>query len=371
MEQSANELVGLDLGRARRLGRMMVASTGFHLTDFPFWHARPIVLGSDIYIMGQAGDVFIIRSRDNGETWSKVHALTSGEKWNSAATNYLVEDDFVYLVMDHRADNEVTGWNVAGLAPRVWRGQKNADLLFRESWSVSDALTFNQFVEHSVGDHFGIPFYPTLRDRPIRLSDDIQSSPMGWLEGNVVRISDPSHIWNDPSKRSLHVIMRVNTAGNAGYAAMVRIQENPDGTMTTHHQTSPSGRKLTFFPFPGGHLKFYILYDQPSQLYWLASSQASDSLCRLDAIPSGRVNLPDNERNRLFLYWSKNCVDWVPAGLICKGENDRHARNYPSMIVSGSDLIVACRSGDDESKDGQYSNLVTVHKIQNFRSRVI
>ncbi|NEJ22173.1 exo-alpha-sialidase [Rhizobium leguminosarum] len=362
---------GTRFGQGKVLGSDDGGATWFHLTDFPFWHARPIVVGSELYVLGQAGDIFIMRSRDDGRSWSDVHALTSGEKWNSAATNYLVEQDYIYLVMDHRADLSITGWNVAGLAPRVWRGRIDGDLLSRNNWTISQAPPFNQMIDESIGEHFGFPFYPTLKDRPVSLTDRVQSSPMGWLEGNIVRLSDPSHLWNDATGRVLHIFLRTNTAGSTGYAGVLRVHENDDGTMTTHHQISPSGRALTFVPFPGGHLKFFVLLDRLTGLYWLASSQATDSLCKPDALPDGRFNLPNNERHRLQLYWSKNCVDWNPAGLICVGHSERHARNYPSMIALGDDLLVACRSGDDESRDGQYTNLVTIHRVNNFRSLAV
>ena len=43
---------------------------------FPFGHARPFVAGDSVYIIGQQGNIRIIRSDDRGETWSAYSALT-------------------------------------------------------------------------------------------------------------------------------------------------------------------------------------------------------------------------------------------------------------------------------------------------------
>ena len=39
---------------------------------------------------------------------------------------------------------------------------------------------------------------------------------VGWIETNVVQITDPSHFWYDPSGKTLHLLMRCNTHGT-GY----------------------------------------------------------------------------------------------------------------------------------------------------------
>lgn len=38
--------------------------------NFPFWHARLFTIGNSIYLIGHAGDICIMKSEDNGESWS-------------------------------------------------------------------------------------------------------------------------------------------------------------------------------------------------------------------------------------------------------------------------------------------------------------
>ncbi|MDR5771159.1 MULTISPECIES: hypothetical protein [unclassified Caballeronia] len=334
---------------------------------FPFWHARPFAIGTQIYILGNAGDLFIIRSDDDDETWSVPHALTSDELWHGSATGYVLEGSKVYICMDKRSRLDIKGWNVAGLTPVVLRGNASSNLLNPESWTFSNGPSYADLCPSDCGDFFGVPFYPCGTREPAMLECGRVASPPGWLEGNVVRISDARHIWHDSTQSTLHLFLRANTNGH-GYAAVVRAVEKHDGSICIEPVSTPSGRKLVHLPMPGGSLKFYISYDAQSAMYWLACSVVDDSMCKISALPEGRHNLPSNQRNKLGLYFSRNCVDWMFAGMISQGNTEREARNYPSFIFDNDDLLIAARSGDTEAKDGQYTNLITLHRVLNFRS---
>jgi hypothetical protein len=197
----------------------------------------------------------------------------------------------------------------------------------------------------------------------------IKSSPMGWLEGNIVQIVDEDHIWHDPNGRTFHVFLRANTAG-VGYGMVLKIvevEENGSHALYTELVRAPSGETMCFFPLPGGHNKFYIIYDEPSGRYWLCCSQVSDSMKRLERLPATRYGLPNNQRNRLVLYQSKNCFDWIFAGVVSIGPSEQAARNYPSIAVDGDDLLIASRAGDERALDSQYTNLIMLHRVRNFR----
>jgi hypothetical protein len=83
-----------------------------------------------------------------------------------------------------------------------------------------------------------------------------------------------------------------------------------------------------------------------------------------------RSDLPNNERHRLQLHFSKNCTDWCFAGLVAAGTTERHARNYASMAIDRDDLVILCRSGDDDASDPQYTNMITFHRVRDFRNLV-
>jgi hypothetical protein len=360
-------------GKRFGMGKLFVSDDGgqswAHRVDFPFWHARPFFAGGILYVLGQAGDVMIMASFDDGDTWTDPVRLTSGEKWHGSACNVHCFAQHLYLALDQRKDLDIEGWNVAGLAPRVLRARIGADLLGRSAWTLSSAPAFNEVVTRGAIDWFGVPFYRTPDRRPAQLRAGRVCAPMGWLEPNIVRFLDPTHIWHDPAGRTLHLMLRANTGGT-GYGAIVRVVEDEDGQMRTQMECVPSGKGILFVPLPGGHLKFFILYDPATSLFWLISSQATDSMSDLSRLSRWRYNLANNERHRLQLHFSKNCIDWCFAGLVAAGASERHARNYPSMALDGDDLVVLCRSGDDGALDPQYTNLITFHRIRDFRSLI-
>jgi hypothetical protein len=155
-----------------------------------------------------------------------------------------------------------------------------------------------------------------------------------------------------------------------GARPILKVVEQPDGAMQTAFQTAPSGRKIVFVPLPGGQMKFHILYDEPTKLYWLLSTQARDSMIRPEALPADRFWMPNNERQRLQLHFSTNCIDWCFAGIVTTGATQGQARHYASMVIDGDDLHVLSRSGDAQAHTAHDTNIITFHTIRNFRDLV-
>ena len=140
--------------------------------------------------------------------------------------------------------------------------------------------------------------------------------------------------------------------------------------MTTGLVHAPSGKTQLFLPFPGGQMRFHVLYDEPTKLYWLLGTQATDSMTRPGALAADRYQLPNNERQRLVLHFSKNMVDWCFAGLVAIGPGNRGARHYASMDIDGDDLVILARSGDERAQSAHNGNLITFHRVRNFRALV-
>jgi len=342
--------------------------TWLHRMDYPFWHARPFMAGKTLYVLGQAGDLMIIKSDDQGTTWSEPALLTEGQKWHGAPCNVHYHNEYIYLAMDKREKLDVEGWNVSGLAPIVLRANINSDLLDKNNWVFSDPLVFREAIKTVELNYFGIPFFATPEKSPVELAPNRFCSPIGWLEPNIVQFNDPLNcLYQD--QNTLHLFLRAHT-GNTGFAAIVKVTEDVNGKMYTSLETAPSGKSLVFVPMPGGHLKFFILYDDVSKLFWLISNQPTDSMTKVEMLGPDRFNLPNNERHRLQLHFSKNCIDWCFAGILTCGETEKQARNYASMVISGDDINFVCRSGDNDALDAQYSNLITFHTIKNFRDLI-
>ncbi len=335
--------------------------------NFPFRHARPFTAGDTVYILGQAGDLMIIRSDDKGETWSDPVKLTEGQRWHQAPSNVHYANGNVYLVME-RQDTPAgfTGWAVKHLAPVLLRASVSDNLTRRESWTFASELFFRDVFDPDQVRWFGIPFYPHHPDRQTVFANNRRMSPPGWLEANVVKITDPAHFWHDPEERTFHLLLRANT-GMTNIGALAKVVENADGSMTTMLERAPSGEEILFLPLPGGQMKFHILRDDETELYWLLSSQSSDSMTRPEHLGPDRFGLADNERHRLQLHFSTNAVDWMFAGMVAIGETPRHARHYASMVIDGDDLHVLSRSGDEHARSAHNTNLITFHTISNFR----
>ncbi len=340
--------------------------TWIHRADFSFLHARPFAAGKSLYILGHCNDLMIIRSDDEGETWTEPVKLTKGQCWHQAPCNVHYYNDHVYLVMEKYVYSDISGWPVSVIAPVLMRGSIKDDLTQKENWTFASELVFRDVIRQDELDWFGVPFYQAPEKESVQVSKGRGCAPMGWLETNVVQFKDKNHYWHDPAGRTFHLWMRAHTGGT-GYAAIAKVVERNDGTMDTMLETVPSGKKILYVPCPGGQMKFHVLYDEVTKLYWLLSTQATDSMTRAECLPDDRYNLPNNERQRLQLHFSKNCIDWCFAGLVAQGDSPKQSRHYASMIIDGEDLHIASRSGDAEAYDAHQTNFISLHTIKDFR----
>ncbi|TXK85315.1 sialidase family protein [Paenibacillus sp. N3.4] len=343
--------------------------TWTHRTDYPYVHARPFVVGHVLYVIGHNGDLTIMRSDDEGENWTDPVRLTRGEEWHQAPCNVHYANGSVYLVMEKRLYRSIESWPVGELAPILMRGRTDSDLTAAANWTFASELAFCDAVPVEKLDYFGVPFFHSNPQRYIDVAPNRGCAPAGWLETNVVQFVDQDHVWNDPAGKTFHLWMRAHTGGS-GYAAIAKVVEDENGAMTTMLETVPSGKHVVFVPCPGGQMKFHILFDERTQLYWLLSTQATDSMTKADRLPPDRYNLPNNERTRLQLHFSRNCIDWCFAGLVAAGATAKQSRHYASMVIDGEDLHILSRSGDERSFSSHNGNFISFHTVKRFRELV-
>jgi hypothetical protein len=354
-------------------GRVLVSDDGGktvrETSTHPLYQGRPFQAGNSLYYLGHYDDLGIIRSEDRGETWSEVSWLTEGQEWHQAPCNVRYAHGRIYLVMERHTIAARNLWPVFSIAPVVLSAPVDADLTQRSAWTFSNEVSYAGMVAKpdAMPSGIGVPFYkvgPTIPEKKMMASRPM--APLGWLETHIVTFPDPDHLWHDPEDRTMYLWARSHT-GTTNYACIAKAVEDENHNIVVGPATAPSGETMLYVPCPGGHLKFHILYDAVSKRYWLASNQSTDSMTRPDRLPDSRYGLPDNERHRLVLHFSKNCIDWCFAGVIDMTDDPLQSRSYPAMAFDGDDLLVLSRSGDAQSKSAHDGNLLLLHRIRNFR----
>lgn len=328
----------------------------------PMMFMRPFSAGDTIYIMGAARDLGIMKSTDNGETWSPVTWFSEGELWHQAPCNVWYKDDCVYLVWEKMV-NENKFWPIGAIAPILMRGKVTDDLMQKENWTFASELVYEQEFKEEDFDDFGVPFYPRIP------GGYHAGSPLGWLETNVVQLKKEDDWLYDPTGKTLHLFARTWSGGPAWMGALLKVVENDDGTMTTMFETAPSGKKLVFIPIPGGGWsKFHMMYDEPTKTYWLLTNEFPNSMVNLNKMDDDYRN--GYGRNRLVLYYSYNCFDWLFGGVVATGKTPLQSRSYAYMEPDGDDLLIASRSGDEQVFNGHETNLISLHRVKNFRELI-
>jgi hypothetical protein len=340
---------------------------------------RVFAAGQSVYYLATGAGMPISRSDDNGVTWSKPVVLTATDLvWQQTPANVWHANGCVYLAFERR-NKVIDAWGPSEKALVLLRARVDADLTRREAWTFSSELVFADVVpgvrDNTINEHgldlLGIPFFKQDYPKRALVSSSPRRTmpPIGWVEPEVVQIMDPNHVWFDPTGHTFHILARAHTGGT-GFACLTKVTEAADGTMTMSLEHAPSGKPMLYLPLPGGQMRFHIVYDATTKLYWLLSSQATDSMTRPDRLPRDRFDLPYNERHRMVLHFSRNLVDWCFAGLVAVGGSPREARHYASMDIDGSDLVILARSGDADAKSAHDGNLITFHRVKNFRDLV-
>ena len=297
----------------------------------PMMHEILFKAGKSLYMIGHSGRLLITRSDDNGETWSDPSVLCSEPRWHQSCTPVDIHDGKVTLVYEKWVSD---GHPWPGVGPVLMQAKVDDDLTEASSWKFSDLYNPDEDMEAS-------------RPSGIPLTDPGKA---GILETNVIRVYDEKNPFYDPLGKSVVLMMRASV-GLPDIGVMMRGVEKPDGSLAVEKLTK-NGREMYFAHIPGADLKFYVVYDPESRLYWLLHSQMD-----------GRMNY----RRRLALSYSPDLLKWTLAGLVAVGPADNAARHYASMIIHGDDLLIVSRSGDERARNSHDGNLVTFHIVKDFR----
>ena len=304
----------------------------------PMLHARVFTAGNSLYILGHSGRMVIARSDDNGLSWSQPYVLDENLYWHQSGGSIDYRHGKIYLTMEVKPFSD--RW--AGGDPLLMSANVNADLTKRESWTFSNLVKFEDA-------------------GAFQNTSPIWFSANCWLESSVLRVYDPKNSFYDPEDMTVLVLLRVD--GTEHYGALLIGKENADGSLTLAPWQRQDGTKAVFFPFPGGHMKFHIVYDEQDRFYWMTASVVEFSTTQQVVGPK--------ERRVLGLYASRNLFDWHLTGIVSAGETRLCSRHYSSLVIDGDDILVASRSGDLDAKNTHDTDMITLHRVRNFRSLAI
>ncbi|WP_438480075.1 WD40/YVTN/BNR-like repeat-containing protein [Oleiharenicola lentus] len=124
---------------------------------------RLFVAGKAIYYLATGAGLPILRSDDEGVTWSAPVLLTSKDKvWQQTPANVWHANGNVYLAFERRF-REIEAWGPSEKALVLLRAKADADLTKPAAWTFSSELVFADVVpgvrENDVKLPFlGIPF---------------------------------------------------------------------------------------------------------------------------------------------------------------------------------------------------------------------
>lgn len=311
-------------------------------TRLPMMHEILFKAGDVLYMIGHSKRLLISRSNDNGETWSQPVTLRGDGRWHQSCCAVDVYEGYVTLVYEQWV-SEPHPW--PGVGPVLMKASVSEDLTDPSVWRFSPLWNPDPVMKEAALS--GV----TIRRNDFENMDG--GSTSGILESNTVRVFNPESPFYDPSGKSVAILTRAET-GFGDMGAVLKGVENEDGSLSIERFKGQGGDYL-FLPIPGGCLKFHIVYDPETKLYWLLHSQVT-----------GRMA----DRRRLALSYSKDLVRWTFAGLVAAGPSDNGSRHYATMCIYGNDLMIVSRSGDTNAKNAHDTNLTTFHRVPNFRDLV-
>ncbi len=130
---------------------------------------------------------------------------------------------------------------------------------------------------------------------------------------------------------------------------------------------------VQYSPMPGGQLKFCVLWDEVSRMFWATANVPVDSQNQFGWWEEGRkekvLKGPSggNDRRFLMLLYGLDGLNWFQAGCIARAGKLSQSFMYARPAIDGKDLAVLCRSSvaGPNQHDADYA---TFHRVPNFRA---
>ena len=298
------------------------------LVDLPFYSAAPWTHRGSLYLFANKPgpptarneDLLILRSDDGGKTWSEPVTLFKGNYWN-CHTAMVQRDDRIYWAIDDLALGSKRG-------PRLIAGDLTGDVLNPQSWRISEPVKFPGAPKEMFDAKFA------------KQSDQ-------YLEPNVIEVN-----------------------GRLRVLSTVKIKRQTTGNVCAVLDAADDGTKLDlkftrYNSMPGGNLKFCVLWDETSKLFWATSNLPANSENTIN-VKQDNFRGSAGDRRFLMLHYSLDALNWFPAGCIAAAPKLSQSFMYARPVIEGDDLAIICRSSVNapNQHDADYA---TFHRVRDFR----
>ncbi|HBP20088.1 MAG TPA: hypothetical protein DEA08_20150 [Planctomycetes bacterium] len=282
-----------------------------------FWHRGAL------YLFGKTkagSDIVIRRSRDEGRTWTTPRDASRGQLGPSGGTTPNTP-----VIHGGRL------WIATGV--RVWSAPVGADLLQASSWTRSG--------------------------RPPTDKSYLNGRFTFWSEGQVV------------------------AAPAQGVFVLPKIWDRPFTALLGFGRPN---RRPSFDPaqdfvrLPGAEKKFGVRYDPVSNRFWALTNPVLKRHERDANVPWSvwrfwrKAVTPGLVRNAAAIYSSRDLRSWRFEQVFLYSRDVKHTGfQYLNFSIEGNDLLVVSRTafkvGRHEPPRAHDSNLLTFHRVRDFRSR--
>jgi hypothetical protein len=316
-------------------------------SELPYYTAIPWTHAGKLYLFANKGgttyrndDQLLLRSDDGGRTWSPPVTLFKGHFWNCHA-GIVVRNNTLYAATDNLAlgssyDLAVGIGNNVARGSCVVAGDLSRDPMDPAAWRISNTVPLVEIPRALVN--------PKFADA---------ASYSHYLEPNVIEVQG-----------RLRVLATVKphrqTTANLGVVLDLKEQ---DGKLALEFSQ--------YFPMPGGQLKYCVIWDDQSRMFWATSNLVVDSQGMFDWWEKGvaRGNFTGgggNDRRFLMLHYSLDGLNWFPAGCVAQAPKISQSFMYARPMIDGGDLAIISRSSVDapNQHDADYA---TFHRVRNFR----
>lgn len=306
------------------------------LADLPYYSAVPWQHGGALYLFANKGgtksrndDLLLLRSDDGGKSWSKPVTLFTGHFWN-CHTGMAERDGRLYWAVDDLSLGNKRG-------PRAVVGDLSADLMNPNSWRISEPVPFP-----GVPDAMTNPKFSALSSQ--------------YLEPNVLNV-----------RGELRVLMTVKPKrqSTAGLCAVLNLED--DGAKLDLKFTQ-------FHPMPGGQLKFCVIWDEQSKMFWATANLVVDSQGKFDWWKDGEKQgnvryasgVGGNDRRFLMLLYGVDGLNWFQAGCVAQAPKISQSFMYARPVIDGDDLAIIARSSI-HAPNQHDADHATFHRVRDFR----